>query len=135
MRAGRVRDLGRVSSSDKDQKSGDSRTAPLVSVHEETLMAKQNRLNYNNKDDDLAEVDSSISNSRAGELDGISMNVSSKLRKSNAAGEFFSRKSFKDVGCTDYMLQFLNSQLLAYPSHIQVSHCFMRCTLLVLAGV
>ncbi|KAI3810689.1 hypothetical protein L1987_20311 [Smallanthus sonchifolius] len=114
LRAGRVRDLGRASSSEKGQKDGDSRSGPNVSVHEETLLAKQNRSNVM-KDDDVADVDRSISKSRVGEVGGML----SKLRKSNADGDFFSRKSFKDVGRTDYMLQFLNSQLIAYPSHIQ----------------
>ncbi|XP_076935663.1 DEAD-box ATP-dependent RNA helicase 50 [Bidens hawaiensis] len=93
LRAGRVRDLGRVSSSEKVLKDVDSCTRPNLSV--------QNRSNAL-KDDDTEVV-----------------GISSKLRKSNAASDFYSRKSFKDVGCTDYMLQFLNSQLIAYPSHIQ----------------
>ncbi|KAI7745024.1 hypothetical protein M8C21_030693 [Ambrosia artemisiifolia] len=114
LRAARVRDLGKVSSSEKGQKDGDSRTGPSVSIHEETLLTKQNRSNVI-KDGDATDVDRSISKSRVGEVGGIT----NKLRKSNAASDFFSRKSFKDVGCTDYMLQFLNSQLIAYPSHIQ----------------
>ncbi|KAK9054859.1 hypothetical protein SSX86_025938 [Deinandra increscens subsp. villosa] len=107
LRAGRVRDLGRVSSSEKGQKDANSHSGPNVSVQEETLLAKQNRSNVM-KDDDAADIDSISSRVRE-----------SKLKKLNAAGDFFSRKSFKDVGCADYMLQFLNSQLIAYPSHIQ----------------
>lgn len=133
LRAHRVRDLGRVSSWEKDQKDGNPSSEPIAS-EEETVLAKQNKLNVtkdvpNVPGLEVQAVDSSISTSRdlsssqrgptAEELGRISMNVSSKLRKSNTAGDFFSRKSFKDLGCTDYMLQFLSSQLLAYPSHIQ----------------
>lgn len=96
MRVGKVRDLSRVSSSEKDQKDDNSRSESVVIR------------------------DNDVSKSRAGELGGTSMNFSSKLRKSNATSDFYSRKSFKDVGCADYMFQFLNSQLLANPSHIQV---------------
>ncbi|KAL4572535.1 hypothetical protein LXL04_019314 [Taraxacum kok-saghyz] len=102
LRAVKVRDPIRVSSSlEKDQHDN---------VQEETLSTKQNR-SKSLKDDDVSKLDR--------ELEAPSMNVSNKLRKSNAASDFFSRKSFKTLGCTDYMLQFLNSQLLAYPSHIQ----------------
>ncbi|KAL8237325.1 hypothetical protein R6Q59_018406 [Mikania micrantha] len=114
LRAGRVRDLGRESSTEKVQKDGDSRSGPNVSVHEETVLVKQNRSSMM-KGDDEADVNMSISKSRVREVGGIS----SKLRKSDVAGDFFSRKSFKDVGCTDYMVRFLNSQLIVYPSHIQ----------------
>ncbi|XP_024968116.1 DEAD-box ATP-dependent RNA helicase 50 [Cynara cardunculus var. scolymus] len=127
LRAHRVRDLGRVSSWERDQKDGNSSSEPISSAQEEKIVAKQNRLNVTK--DVSEEVDGSISASRdssssqrgprANELGQISMNVSSKLRKSNTAGDFFSRKSFKDLGCTDYMLQCLGSQLIAYPSHIQ----------------
>ncbi|CAH1433205.1 unnamed protein product [Lactuca virosa] len=109
LRAHKVRDLGRVSSLEKDQPDG---------VQEETLSAKQNRLNTMKDVPNILYEDDNVSK-LSGELEGVSMNVSNKLRKSNTAGDFFSRKSFKNLGCTDYMLQFLNTQLLAYPSHIQ----------------
>lgn len=44
---------------------------------------------------------------------------SNKWRKSSADSEFFSRKSFKDMGCSDYMIEFLRSQQFLRPSHIQ----------------
>ncbi|GJT94849.1 DEAD-box ATP-dependent RNA helicase 50 [Tanacetum coccineum] len=88
LRVGKVRDLSRVSSSEKDKKHDNSRTGSLVMGQDETLLARFN-------------------------------NFSTKLRKSNATSDFYSRKSFKDVGCADYMLHFLNTQLLANPSHIQ----------------
>lgn len=111
LRVGKVRDLSRVSSSEKDQKDDNSRSGSVVKRQEETLLANKNRFNVIRDND--------VSKSRAAELGGTSMNFSSKLRKSNATSDFYSRKSFKDVGCADYMFQFLNSQLLANPSHIQ----------------
>ncbi|KAF5759696.1 putative RNA helicase [Helianthus annuus] len=94
LRAARVRSLGsRVSSSEKD-----------VS---ETLLAKQNTISSAIKDDDDDDGDRRRSISQR------------TLNAAAAAADFFSRKSFKDVGCTDYMLHFLNTQLIAYPSHIQ----------------
>ncbi|PWA51148.1 DNA/RNA helicase, DEAD/DEAH box type, N-terminal [Artemisia annua] len=107
LRVGKVRDLSRVSSSEKDQKDDSSRSGSVVKGQEETHSANKNRFNVIRDND--------VSKSRAGELGG----TSSKLRKSNATSDFYSRKSFKDVGCADYMFQFLNSQLLANPSHIQ----------------
>lgn len=108
LRVNKVRNLGRVSL-EKDQTDD---------VQEETLSAKQNRFNITKDLPNIRHEDDNVSK-LGGEIEGISMNVSNKLRKSNAAGDFFSRKSFKTLGCSDFMLQFLNSQLLAYPSHIQ----------------
>lgn len=42
-----------------------------------------------------------------------------RRRVSNDSG-FFSRKSFKDVGCSEYMIECLRKQLFQRPSHIQV---------------
>ncbi|XP_071721995.1 DEAD-box ATP-dependent RNA helicase 50 [Rutidosis leptorrhynchoides] len=112
LRAGRVRDLARVSSSEKDEKDGNSHSGPIGSVKDRLNVVKDGRRV------EVEEIDRNGSGSRA-RVGGVLNNVLSKLRKSDVGGDFFSRKSFKDVGCADYMLQFLNSQLLAYPSHIQ----------------
>ncbi|KAL1806806.1 hypothetical protein ACET3Z_029874 [Daucus carota] len=42
-----------------------------------------------------------------------------KGKKANADSDFFSRKSFKDMGCTEYMMEALKSRLFNRPSHIQ----------------
>jgi ATP-dependent RNA helicase DDX18/HAS1 len=34
--------------------------------------------------------------------------------------DFFSRKSFRDLGCTDFMIESLKGQVFVRPSHIQV---------------
>lgn len=80
-------------------------------------------------------TDSRISNSRtsAGLFRGWSRNVPmedeyeykptvypKKGKKANADSDFFSRKSFKDMGCTEYMIESLRSRLFNRPSHIQV---------------
>lgn len=41
-------------------------------------------------------------------------------RKKATGGGFFSRKSFKDAGCTDYMVETLRGLMFIRPSHIQV---------------
>lgn len=46
--------------------------------------------------------------------------ISKKGKKLNADSDFFSRKSFRDLGCTDYMIESLRSRLFNRPSHIQV---------------
>nr|XP_043619366.1 DEAD-box ATP-dependent RNA helicase 50 [Erigeron canadensis] len=115
LRAGRVRNLGRISS-EKDLKDGDSRNGPIVLVKDRSNVRKDEPIVPRSE---AEKVNGSITKSRARDAGGISMNVATKLRKSDIGGDFFSRKSFKDVGCTDYMLHFLDSQLLAYPSHIQ----------------
>lgn len=43
-----------------------------------------------------------------------------KGKKGNADSDFFSRKTFKDMGCTDYMIESLKNRLFNRPSHIQV---------------
>ncbi|XP_038978955.1 DEAD-box ATP-dependent RNA helicase 50 isoform X2 [Phoenix dactylifera] len=40
-------------------------------------------------------------------------------RKASTDGGFFSRKSFKDLGCTDVMIESLRGQMFLRPSHIQ----------------
>ncbi|CAK9138894.1 unnamed protein product [Ilex paraguariensis] len=45
--------------------------------------------------------------------------ISNKWRKSNADIDFFSRKSFRDLGCSDYMIEALKSHHFQRPSHIQ----------------
>lgn len=45
--------------------------------------------------------------------------ISKKGKKLNADSDFFSRKSFRDLGCTDYMIESLRSRLFNRPSHIQ----------------
>lgn len=42
-----------------------------------------------------------------------------KGKKANADSDFFSRKTFKDMGCTEYMIKSLQGQLFNRPSHIQ----------------
>lgn len=41
-------------------------------------------------------------------------------RNSLADSNFFSGKSFRDIGCRDYMIESLRGQLFVRPSHIQV---------------
>lgn len=41
-------------------------------------------------------------------------------RKFSSDNDFFSRKSFRDVGCSEYMIECLKRQLFQRPSHIQV---------------
>ncbi|OAY33313.2 hypothetical protein MANES_13G083900v8 [Manihot esculenta] len=40
-------------------------------------------------------------------------------KKSSADNDFFSRESFKDLGCGDFMVESLKGQLFLRPSHIQ----------------
>ncbi|KAL6294065.1 hypothetical protein ACE6H2_002207 [Prunus campanulata] len=40
-------------------------------------------------------------------------------RKFSTESDFFSRKSFRDLGCSDYMIECLRRQLFQRPSHIQ----------------
>lgn len=40
-------------------------------------------------------------------------------RKFSTDSDFFSRKSFRDLGCSDYMIECLRRQLFQRPSHIQ----------------
>ncbi|XP_074363758.1 DEAD-box ATP-dependent RNA helicase 50 isoform X2 [Apium graveolens] len=42
-----------------------------------------------------------------------------KGKKAHADSDFFSRKTFKDMGCTEYMIESLKSRLFNRPSHIQ----------------
>ena len=42
----------------------------------------------------------------------------------NARGAFFSKTSFKNLGCTDLMITALRSLAFLRPSHIQVSFAF-----------
>ncbi|KAK1380474.1 DEAD-box ATP-dependent RNA helicase 50 [Heracleum sosnowskyi] len=42
-----------------------------------------------------------------------------KGKKTNSDSDFFSRKTFKDMGCTEYMIKSLQSRLFNRPSHIQ----------------
>lgn len=44
-------------------------------------------------------------------------------RKFSTDSDFFSRKSFRDLGCSDYMIECLRRQLFQRPSHIQVHQC------------
>ncbi|XP_021300028.1 DEAD-box ATP-dependent RNA helicase 50 [Herrania umbratica] len=42
-----------------------------------------------------------------------------KHRKLSVGGDFFSRKTFRDLGCSEYMIKSLKEQLFVRPSHIQ----------------
>ncbi|KAL5782831.1 hypothetical protein ACOSP7_007860 [Xanthoceras sorbifolium] len=48
-----------------------------------------------------------------------SADLPKQRRKLNAEKDFFSRKSFKDLGCTDYMIESLKQQHFLHPSRIQ----------------
>ncbi|KAK4856659.1 hypothetical protein QYF36_019790 [Acer negundo] len=48
-----------------------------------------------------------------------STNLPMQRRKLNAEKDFFSRKSFKELGCTDYIIESLKQQLFLRPSRIQ----------------
>lgn len=50
-------------------------------------------------------------------VDSRSMQVSMQRGYEN---DFFSRKSFRDLGCTDFMIESLKGQVFVRPSHIQV---------------
>ncbi|KAA8517585.1 hypothetical protein F0562_017785 [Nyssa sinensis] len=45
--------------------------------------------------------------------------ISKQRQKLTADSDFFSRKSFRDLGCSDYMIESLRSQLFLRPSCIQ----------------
>lgn len=45
--------------------------------------------------------------------------ISKKLKKLNIKSDFFSRKSFEELGCTDYIIESLRNQNYIRPSHIQ----------------
>lgn len=47
-------------------------------------------------------------------------NVSKRGQKLKANSDFFSRKSFKELGCNDYIIDSLRSLQYIRPSHIQV---------------
>lgn len=49
---------------------------------------------------------------------------SSHRRKSSSDSDFFSKKSFKDLGCSDDMIKSLRNLMFLQPSHIQVLKCF-----------
>lgn len=49
-----------------------------------------------------------------------STDVPQRRRRLSNEGAFFSKKSFRDVGCSDYMVDALRVQLIHRPSHIQV---------------
>lgn len=49
-------------------------------------------------------------------IDSRSMQVSMQRGHEN---DFFSRKSFRDLGCTDFMIESLKGQVFVRPSHIQ----------------
>lgn len=49
-------------------------------------------------------------------VDSRSMQVSMQRGHEN---DFFSRKSFRDLGCTDFMIESLKGQVFVRPSHIQ----------------
>lgn len=48
-----------------------------------------------------------------------STDVPQRRRRLSNEGAFFSKKSFRDVGCSDYMVDALRVQLIHRPSHIQ----------------
>lgn len=58
-----------------------------------------------------------------------------KWSKSNNDSDFFSRKSFRDMGCSDYMIEALKRGFLSRPSHIQVSHNFDHYYFIVIVVV
>jgi ATP-dependent RNA helicase DDX18/HAS1 len=45
--------------------------------------------------------------------------ISKKWSKSTTDSDFFSRKSFREMGCSDYMIEALTRGFLSRPSHIQ----------------
>ncbi|CAI9787598.1 unnamed protein product [Fraxinus pennsylvanica] len=45
--------------------------------------------------------------------------ISKKLKKLNMKSDFFSRKSFEELGCSDYIIESLRNQNYIRPSHIQ----------------
>ncbi|XP_022867271.1 DEAD-box ATP-dependent RNA helicase 50 [Olea europaea var. sylvestris] len=45
--------------------------------------------------------------------------ISKKLKKLNIRSDFFSRKSFEELGCSDYIIESLGNQNYIRPSHIQ----------------
>ncbi|XP_059630618.1 DEAD-box ATP-dependent RNA helicase 50 isoform X2 [Cornus florida] len=56
----------------------------------------------------------SIKNLRSKQMDNLSQG-----QKLTADNDFFSRKSFRDLGCSDYMIESLRGQLFLHPSRIQ----------------
>lgn len=56
-------------------------------------------------------------------------NIPKRRGKGNslADSDFFSGKSFRDLGCSDYMIESLRGQLFVRPSHIQVCESNVSC--------
>lgn len=52
--------------------------------------------------------------------------ISKKLKKLNIKSDFFSRKSFEELGCSDYIIESLGNQNYIRPSHIQVNQLNIR---------
>lgn len=50
--------------------------------------------------------------------------ISPRRRNLSDKNSFFSRKSFKDLGCSEYMIDSLRGLNFIRPSHIQVYECF-----------
>ncbi|KAK4787742.1 hypothetical protein SAY86_011575 [Trapa natans] len=52
-----------------------------------------------------------------------SANLRKQHNKSSENSDFFSRKSFTDIGCNEFLIESLRKQLFQRPSHIQVCQC------------
>lgn len=82
------------------------------------------------KDARAEDVDASlpriVSSSRGWEepasLQSAAAGRSKRHRKTSTDSGFFSRKSFKDLGCRDDMIESLRGLMFLRPSHIQVLH-------------
>lgn len=76
------------------------------------------------KDARAKDVDASLHSSRgwegAASLKSVASGQSKRHRKTSSDSGFFSRKSFKDLGCSDDMMESLRGQMFLRPSHIQV---------------
>lgn len=52
-----------------------------------------------------------------------SVDLLKQHKKLSANSDFFSRKSFTDLGCSEFLVESLRKQLFVCPSHIQVCQC------------
>ncbi|XP_073106816.1 DEAD-box ATP-dependent RNA helicase 50 isoform X4 [Elaeis guineensis] len=98
------------------------------SVLTDEKVGNTNSVHFLSRKDARAEdVDASlpriVSSSRgwggAASLQSGAAGRSKRHRKTSTDGGFFSRKSFKDLGCSDDMIESLRGQMFLRPSHIQ----------------
>lgn len=95
----------------------------------EQLMDSQSSMKPFESDGNLTRVSSKVSFTHSERWNNREMGRSSRVesrdlkptRKYNAGSEFFSRKSFRELGCSDDMVVTLRALDFVSPSHIQVS--------------